>query len=653
MLLYNALWGLLATAITISAAPAKINERSPLDAGELLPRGGHGGHPQDNNDPAWLLCGVDNRKDRSRWENRKWRRGYDLRSDYEDLSQIPDTGVVRRYELVLSNKVIAPDGYAVNKMVVNGQYPGPKLEGCWGDIFEITVYNRLSNHNGTAIHWHGVQQLGTNHMDGAAGVAQCPIPPGGKMIYRFRANQYGTSWYHSHFALQYTDGVVGPIVIHGPTAGNYYKEYTLMLTDWFHTSGFTLFWSEVFGRPPFPESKLLNGKWKFPCDSQDPNCHPKEGGLHTIKFEPGKRYKIRIVNMSTVFMYNFWLQGHDFTVVQADFVPIRPFRARSLNIAIAQRYDIIVEANANTTTQKNFWINMQTCGTAACTNAGTGIIQYEDKSKHKSKHKPIELPPPDTDCVNLSLTCQDPPKELLEPILQRTVPPPPPDLLKELYPSFNSWPDVDVPFGQSAGHKWSLGTDTFFVNWSQPTYSYLGLEGPSSRRGRHPRPQLPDSYQPITLNTPGQWVYLVIIANFAQAHPGKLPIPVDHPIHLHGHDFVILAQVTGAQYDPHNPPEFDTTNPARRDTATLPGSGYLVIGFQAKNPGAWLVHCHIAFHSSAGLSMQVLELPDQIIPTIQKNDWRYPDRYKDQCRAWRKAWDKNPAKNDTLHDSGA
>lgn len=30
-------------------------------------------------------------------------------------------------------------------------------------------------------------------------------------------------------------------------------------------------------------------------------------------------------------------------------------------------------------------------------------------------------------------------------------------------------------------------------------------------------------------------------------------------------------------------------NPIRRDTATLPAGGYLVLAFESDNPGAWLV----------------------------------------------------------------
>lgn len=48
-------------------------------------------------------------------------------------------------------------------------------------------------------------------------------------------------------------------------------------------------------------------------------------------------------------------------------------------------------------------------------------------------------------------------------------------------------------------------------------------------------------------------------------------------------------------------------NPPRRDVVLLPAGGYIVIAFKADNPGAWLIHCHIAWHASSGLAMQILE----------------------------------------------
>jgi len=50
-----------------------------------------------------------------------------------------------------------------------------------------------------------------------------------------------------------------------------------------------------------------------------------------------------------------------------------------------------------------------------------------------------------------------------------------------------------------------------------------------------------------------------------------------------------------------------TGNAPRRDVAMLPASGYLVLAYYTDNPGAWLMHCHIAWHTSEGFALQVLE----------------------------------------------
>lgn len=92
------------------------------------------------------------------------------------------------------------------------------------------------------------------------------------------------------------------------------------------------------------------------------------------------------------------------------------------------------------------------------------------------------------------------------------------------------------------------------------------------------------------------------------------PFNTDHPIHLHGHDFYILGQGTGVWNGDRSGLTF--SNPARRDTAQLPARGWLVLGFPADNPGAWLMHCHIPWHVGQGFSVQFLENKDRILGKI-------------------------------------
>ena len=222
-------------------------------------------------------------------------------------------------------------------MLINGSYPGPVIEAEWGDELEITVHNQLTNSNGTSIHWHGIRQLHTNYADGVAGVTQCPISPNGTQVYHWRALQYGTSWYHSHFSLQYPDGIAGPIVIHGPTSANYDIDLgPLLLTDWYHRDAFSLEYEELSGRPvQGPDSKLMNGTYgHFKCLAGDPNCDPQAASTYQVTVVKGKTYKWGVVNTSSGTQYTFWIDGHNFTVVEADLVPIQPYETNVLNIAI-------------------------------------------------------------------------------------------------------------------------------------------------------------------------------------------------------------------------------------------------------------------------------------------------------------------------------
>ena len=109
-----------------------------------------------------------------------------------------------------------------------------------------------------------------------------------------------------------------------------------------------------------------------------------------------------------------------------------------------------------------------------------------------------------------------------------------------------------------------------------------------------------------------EWVYIIM------AGQGKLPthikpgefhyVPVAHPMHLHGHDFVLLAQESRPFHiDDLTNGTFKYNNPPRRDVALLPHNGYMAIGFRADNPGQWILHCHIAWHASSGLGIQIRE----------------------------------------------
>jgi iron transport multicopper oxidase len=89
-----------------------------------------------------------------------------------------------------------------------------------------------------------------------------------------------------------------------------------------------------------------------------------------------------------------------------------------------------------------------------------------------------------------------------------------------------------------------------------------------------------------------------------------------HPWHVHGHQFQVVARsandavLKGQLYDPSSVSR--SLVPARRDTVGVNGGGWVVIRFRADNPGVQLVHCHIEWHMEAGLAATFVEDPDDI-----------------------------------------
>lgn len=135
-------------------------------------------------------------------------------------------------------------------------------------------------------------------------------------------------WYHSHYSVQYGDGLVGPIIIHGPATGDYDLDLgVLPFSDWFHATTFTVNHATLHAKgPPTADNLLING-------SMTSNA----GGQYAVTtLTPGKTHRLRLVNMGINNWVHVGIDNHPFTVIAADFVPIEPFQASSLNIAVGK-----------------------------------------------------------------------------------------------------------------------------------------------------------------------------------------------------------------------------------------------------------------------------------------------------------------------------
>jgi FtsP/CotA-like multicopper oxidase with cupredoxin domain len=111
-----------------------------------------------------------------------------------------------------------PTGEEVDGYTLNGTSPGPEIRADVGDLVQVTLVNDNVD-DGATLHWHGVDV--PNAEDGVAGVTQDAVPPGGRKVYRFVAEDAGTYWYHSHQVShrQVRQGLFGSFVVAGPEDG--------------------------------------------------------------------------------------------------------------------------------------------------------------------------------------------------------------------------------------------------------------------------------------------------------------------------------------------------------------------------------------------------------------------------------------------------
>ncbi|RAH58878.1 multicopper oxidase [Aspergillus piperis CBS 112811] len=536
-------------------------------------------------------------KDRTVWLKHKHNPDKDvsIHTNYEDYAPV---GIDRHNAQVfvsVKNDTTSPknlDGreYRQGKYF-DMKYPGTPIEACWGDTVFVHVTNELQE-NGTAIHMHGIRMLNDSLADGVPGVTQCPIAPGETHTYKFRAVQYGTTWYHSHYSLQYTDGLLGPLTIYGPASTPQYDEAMepIIIADHNDRSAFEDWnWGVVEGHAKGPikmDSILINGIGSYQGQ------HPER--RFRTKVDPGKRILLRLINASTDTAYIFSIDEHELEIIGADLVPVRPYKKTHLYIGIVgQRYHVILQTK-HRHHRPNYWIRTEPaehCQNFGCPqNERQGILVYREKypfDPTSGKHL-------------YSTQCQDENHTKLEPAFRIDVPKPVPSELhkvrlpikvKKANMTLPAEPENNIGAGPNIS-AWKVMDAPAWVNYQEPTIKHINTTVWPANAALMEVKKNRDQNKPT-------WAYMVIDGGHQPKDPnvpkGKDIIPAAHPMHLHGHDFALLKQsyeplndkMFGDDKTPANEDQinefintFNVTNPPRRDVILLPRDGYVVLAFK-------------------------------------------------------------------------
>jgi CopA family copper-resistance protein len=263
-------------------------------------------------------------------------------------------------------------GHPAVATAVNGRMPAPLLRWREGDAVTLRVFNRLSVP--TSIHWHGM--IVPADMDGVPGLSFDGIGPGETHVYRFKVNQSGTYWYHSHSRFQEQTGLYGPIVIE-PRRGERHhadREHVVLLSDWtdldpehiYRTlkrqSNYFNFGRRTVGsfiddvrrqgwKPTMADRRMWGQMRMDPTDLADVSGYAytylvngnTPAGNWTGLFRRGEKVRLRFINGSSMTFFDVRIPGLKLTVVAADGQDIEPVTVDEFRIGPAEVYDVIVE----------------------------------------------------------------------------------------------------------------------------------------------------------------------------------------------------------------------------------------------------------------------------------------------------------------------
>ncbi|KAK1779634.1 multicopper oxidase-domain-containing protein [Copromyces sp. CBS 386.78] len=579
------------------------------------------------------------------------RKAYTVTTDYDNYAPV---GIQRHYYLDIAKHTIAPDGTPREARLFNGTYPGPLIEACWGDTVIVHVTNKLDD-EGSVIHWHGLRQYWNNDQDGVA-LTQCPIARGSTWTYNFTMLQYGTTWYHSHYSVQYADGVLGPLIVHGPASAPYDVAYAWphFMTDWVHRRAEEEFENEKSSkvRGSKADNILLDGMGRSPKAASAYDGEDIRSSYPITEILPGQKVRLRLINGAAGTSFIFSVDGHKIEVIANDLVPVKPIVVDSLLVAIGQRYDIIVQGLKDPSHSGNYWIRTQPadgCNTfrngifdsTDSTNPDpldtrTGILHYDmPNATYFSLPYSTENNIEDYSCARISE------QNSLRPVVPWTISKTPLNnlALSTFYPAHQT--KADVKYGNYT--HWLLRLDPLvekeggikfhnplFANFSTPSLLNLTRIGHGENDNVVRLPYSSNSSDFIHMVIDGS---LLPVTKHADLDPDVIP-RLAHPMHWHGSDVVLLAQ-SDQPFDPAT--SLDTwnyDNPPRRDTIMAPAGGYIAVAFKPDNPGVWLVHCHIAWHASAGLALQMVIDDGHSLAQGMLGDGKL-QRLRDGCDEWK------------------
>ncbi len=567
------------------------------------------------------------------------------------------------FDLEVGHAEVTIDRKAGKAITLNGYIPAPLLRWREGDEITLRVANHLHDHD-TSIHWHGV--LLPYQMDGVPGVSFPGIKPGETFTYKFPVRQNGTYWYHSHSGVQEQIGHYGPIIIDpkGIDPVSYDREYVIVLSDWTFSDPHRIF-SKLkkmssnfnfqkrtvsdFFRKPLQDRGMWGRMRMSPTDLADVtgaeytyliNGHAP-GDNWTALFEPGQRIRLRVINASSMTIFDVRIPGLPIIVVQSDGIDVEPIETDEFRIGIAETYDVIVQPERSEAFTL-FCETIDRSGFARATLAprpgmegaiparrprplltmkdmgmdhgdrgheGHGSMPAPAPDPHAGHAMPAAAPDPHAGHT-MPMTAPDPHAGHTMPAAVSETP----GMQAHNHPG---GPGVAYPAMQTMNRLAEPGSGLEDAPHRVLTYAQLRSREPNPDRRPHGREielhltgnmerymwsfdgkKYSEGVEPIVL-TKDERVRLTFVNDTMMAHP----------IHLHG----MFFDVVNGNGD----------RLPRKHTILVKPAEKVSVDLTADAPGDWAFHCHLLYHMHAGM-FRVVSVREGVMPTNHEHHHQEP-----------------------------
>ncbi|XP_062002151.1 L-ascorbate oxidase homolog [Rosa rugosa] len=278
------------------------------------------------------------------------------------------------YTWTVTYGTLSPLGVPQQVILINGQFPGPRLDVVTNDNIILNLINKLDQP--FLLTWNGIKQRKNSWQDGVLGT-NCPIPPNSNYTYKIQAkDQIGTFTYFPSTKLHRAAGAFGGINVYSrPRIPIPYplpeSDFTLLVGDWYKSSHQALQKSLDSGKSlPFPDGLLINGQ-----------------ASTTFGGDQGKTYMFRVSNVGLSTSLNFRIQGHKLKLVECEGSHTQQNIYDSLDVHVGQSFSVLVTLNQP---PKDYYIVASTRFTRRVLTA-TAVLHYSNS--HTSVSGPVPAGP--------------------------------------------------------------------------------------------------------------------------------------------------------------------------------------------------------------------------------------------------------------------